>query len=227
MTNYDSGISLSAPSGFTPQVTEFTGELTSIFKNPEQRKDPKGGAYTVDVVNFDFGECEWIATTSPQLDSNFTVKVNYNEDKADTPWDVLRKSLVRFMPDDFNSDIMQFMGYRFHCKFDDIKLNKPDELGTWGLQDAKGWVVVGIDGLVNRVVEDAENSLQDLIVDEIINGNNEADAVMAFHQHEAIRSMNGYDKVLTEITNGTYLGSLAEAGVISVDDENTWHKVEN
>lgn len=212
-----SGISLGAPAGYTPQVTEFIGVLEELYKNAVD-----GNFGKKDVVFLQFGEVDYLLTSSPQIDDRFRVQINYSE-SATTVWDGFRKSLVQFMPDEAEGDILWFVGRKFHMAWSEMPTRRQNETtGKWENVTGHGWAVQAVEGLVN-LGEVASSELQDAIVKDVIDNRNEADAVMAFHENAAIRSMLGYSDAMELVTNGTLHSTYAEKELVSMDNEGIWH----
>jgi len=212
----DSAISLAPPSGFTPSVTHFKGDLTGIGKII---KTLTWGDRA--FVNLTFENVEILESTSPVDESQpYVVELPYSEDRKNTPWDEFRKSLVAYLPDEANGDIAFFNGQTFTMVWGEMMLNKRDDAtNKWSVVASKGWLVEDIEGLENVAADTTDAT--SVYLSALINGMNESDAMQAFYADEQLRSMSGYEDLTKQVVNGTLISTLVAAnyGALNTDGE--------
>lgn len=207
-------------------LAEFKGKLVDITDKTEISKRTRK-PYT--ILTFDFVDIEVIKANEPY---NFpTTSVDIMEMNVPfSQWEAWKKS-VRDCG--YTGGIEGLINKHMHWEFGSALLSQRvqevnDEGVLVDVEPARYENRAGYCWLVREIsgVENTGGQLLDWILDNI-NEHTEAQFKASFMAEAELRSLTGYNEAMVQIMAGTYLPPLVSSGVLSVDSDGVYHKVNN
>jgi len=173
-------------------------------------------------VKFNFIDVEVIEANEPYPHPIAVITLPYSE-RADTQWDVWKKSAVALLP---QRDIDLLVGKQQEWHFTTAKLRATGERGTdqesvWAMREKNAWQIVGLEGATNGAT--AGKSLNEALIDRL-DGKTQKEFSTLFFTDSELKSMPGFDDAISQMTDGDLLGNMVIAGLVTKDSDGVYHR---